>query len=112
MSAISLTAVPGSALAAGSYDGSWWVTITTSRGTCTSGGMFRLEIRNGGVYGGGGGVSVGGRVARDGAVQVSVRLGQQHANGSGRLSGASGRGSWSGVGSEGTCSGSWSASRG
>jgi hypothetical protein len=112
MTAMSWTATFGSAHAAGPYDGSWWVTITTLHGTCSSGGMFRLQIQNGGVSGGGGGFSVGGRVARNGATQVSVRSGAQHASGSGRLSGSSGSGTWSGVGSEGTCSGSWSASRG
>ena len=108
----SLTAALGTAEAANPYDGSWWVTITTTRGSCSSGGMFRLDIRNGGVYGGGGGFAVGGRVAPNGATQVSVSSGSSHASGSGRLRGSSGRGSWRGVGSEGACAGVWSASRG
>src|SRR5262249_55827078 len=112
MTAVSMTAAVGTAPAAGPYDGSWRVVINTSRGTCSSGGYFTLQIRNGIVGGVGGGVSVAGRVSGDGAVRVSVRLGEQHASGSGRLSGGSGSGSWRGVGSAGVCSGSWSASRG
>ncbi len=112
LTALSLTAVAATADAATPYDGSWWVTITTTRGSCSSGGMFRLEIRNGGVYGGGGGFSVGGRVARNGAVSVSVSSGSSHASGGGRLGRSSGRGSWRGTGSEGVCAGVWSASRG
>ena len=53
LTALSLSAAVGTADAANPFDGSWWVTITTTRGSCSSGGMFRLEVRNGGVYGGG-----------------------------------------------------------
>jgi hypothetical protein len=112
VTAVTLTAAIGSAHAASPYDGSWNVVITTIRGTCSSGGSFRLQIHNGIVYGGGGGFSVDGRVSGGGAVRVSVRSGQQHADGSGRLSGGSGGGSWRGVGSEGVCSGYWRANRG
>jgi hypothetical protein len=110
--ALSVTAALNTAEAANPYDGSWWVTITTTRGSCSSGGMFRLQVRNGGVFGGGAGFAVGGRVAPSGATQVSVSSGSSHASGSGRLRGSSGRGSWRGSGSEGVCSGVWSASRG
>ncbi len=112
LTALSLIAIAATTEAATPYDGSWWVTITTTRGSCSSGGMFRLEIRNGGVYGGGGGFSVGGRVARNGAVSVSVSSGSSHASGGGRLGPSSGRGSWRGTGSEGACAGVWTASRG
>ena len=112
LTALSLSAVVGTAEAANPFDGSWWVTITTTRGSCSSGGMFRLEVRNGGVSGGGGGFAVGGRVAPSGATSVSVSSGSSRASGGGRLVGNSGRGSWRGTGSEGTCSGVWTASRG
>jgi hypothetical protein len=112
LTALSLSAVVGTAEAANPFDGSWWVTITTTRGSCSSGGMFRLEVRNGGVSGGGGGFAVGGRVAPSGATSVSVSSGSSRASGGGRLAGNSGRGSWRGTGSEGTCSGVWTASRG
>jgi hypothetical protein len=107
-----VTAAIDAADAANRFDGSWWVTITTTRGSCSSGGMFRLEVRNGGVSGGGAGFAVGGRVAPNGATSVSVSSGSSHACGGGRLAGNSGRGSWRGTGSEGTCSGVWTASRG
>jgi hypothetical protein len=112
LAALSVTAAIDAADAANRFDGSWWVTITTTRGSCSSGGMFRLEVRNGGVYGGGGGFAVGGRVAPNGATSVSVSSGSSRASGGGRLAGNSGRGSWRGTGSEGACSGVWTASRG
>ncbi|MBV8746650.1 MAG: hypothetical protein JO134_16560, partial [Xanthobacteraceae bacterium] len=110
--ALLLTSAADTAEAANPFDGSWWVTITTTRGSCSSGGMFRLEVRNGGVYGGGGGFAVGGRVAPNGATRVSVSSGSSRASGGGRLAGNSGRGSWRGTGSEGVCAGVWTASRG
>jgi hypothetical protein len=112
MVAIVMTAAIGSAHAASPYDGSWSVIITTVRGACSSGSGFGLQIRDGAVYGSGGGFSVGGRVSRSGAVHVSVGSGQQHASGSGRLRSSSGGGSWRGVGSQGACLGYWSPSRG
>jgi hypothetical protein len=112
VAAAAFTAVLGTADAATPYDGTWTVVITTTRGSCSSGGSFRVEIRNGKVYGGGAGVSVGGGVSGNGAVRVSVRSGNQYANGSGRLRGSSGGGSWRGVGTEGTCTGVWQAGRG
>ena len=110
LTALSLSAALDAAEAANPFDGSWWVTITTTRGNCSSGGTVRL--RNGGVSGGAGGFAVGGRVAPNGAAQVSVSSGAAHASGGGRLAGNSGRGSWRGTGSEGTCSGVWTANRG
>ena len=109
---LSLVAADGSALAATPYDGPWHVTITTVRGTCSSGVGFGLLIRDGLVYGYSSDVNVSGRVSRSGAVQVSLISGQQHASGSGRLRGSSGEGSWRGVGMQGACAGYWSAGRG
>jgi hypothetical protein len=60
MAAIVMTAAIGSAHATSPYDGSWSVIITTVRGACSSGSGFGLQIRDGAVYGGGGGFSVGG----------------------------------------------------
>ena len=110
MAALSLAAADGNA--ATPYDGPWHVTITTVRGTCSSGVGFGLRIRDGLVYGYSSDVNVNGRVSRRGAVQVSLSSGQQHAGGRGRLRGSSGDGSWQGVGTQGSCSGYWSASRG
>jgi hypothetical protein len=58
--AITSTAAIGSADAASPYDGSWSVIITTVRGG-GSGSGFGLQIRDGAVYGGGGGFNLGSR---------------------------------------------------
>jgi hypothetical protein len=92
------------------HDGGWAVQITTTRGTCSSGVGFSVEVRNG-VVQAVGGVDVRGNVAPNGATRVSITAGSQSANGSGRLSGNSGGGTWKGVGSQGACSGNWSATR-
>jgi hypothetical protein len=112
--AISTVAVaslaPTGAFAMRAYDGNWMVQITTSRGTCSSGVGFGVEVRDGVVHAASG-VNVQGSVAANGATRVSIAAGNQSASGSGRLSGNSGAGTWKGVGSQGACSGSWSASR-
>jgi hypothetical protein len=96
---------------AASFDGSWSVTITTTRGSCDSGVIFAIQVRGSAVLPTGS-VSVHGHVAPSGAVTVHVSDGGSNASGSGRLHGSSGGGSWHGQGSRGTCSGTWSASRG
>jgi hypothetical protein len=95
---------------AGPYDGSWSVTVTTSRGNCGS-YRYGVNISNGIVSGGGGG-SVSGRVSNRGGVSVSVSGGPGTAYGSGHLSRNSGGGSWRGSGPQGSCAGHWSAQRG
>jgi hypothetical protein len=101
---------PTGAFAMRAFDGNWMVQITTSRGTCSSGVGFGVEVRDGVVHAASG-VNVQGSVAANGATRVSIAAGNQSASGSGRLSGNSGGGTWKGVGSQGACSGSWSASR-
>jgi hypothetical protein len=96
---------------AGPYDGSWSVTVRTSRGSCDAAYRYGVTISNGVVSGGGAG-SMSGRVSPNGSVSVSVSGGAGSAHGSGRLSRNGGGGSWSGRGSSGACSGSWSAQRG
>jgi hypothetical protein len=108
--AVAVTVAIGSARAANPYDGSWQVTITTTRGACDSGSGFGLQVRNGVVYGYGS-FAVSGHVSPNGATSVSVSAGDQRASGSGRLRGNSGGGSWHGSGSRGVCSGSWYATR-
>jgi hypothetical protein len=104
------SAVPA---AAQSFDGQWSVSIITRRGACDPSYRIGVLIRGGQVYYmGGGGVAVSGRVARSGAVAVSVASGGQSASGSGRLRGNGGSGVWRGQGSAGVCSGVWAASRG
>jgi len=100
----------GASAMRGNFDGGWSVQITTTRGTCSSGVGFGVEVR-GGVVRAAGGLDVQGSVAANGATRVRIASGNQSASGSGRLSGNSGGGTWTGVGSQGTCSGSWSATR-
>jgi hypothetical protein len=114
--AVVLTAMmigdPSGTNAAGPFDGPWSVTISTSRGDCGSNSLYGVVITNGSVrYAGGAGVQMSGHVSHNGSVSVSVRQGDKHASGSGRLRGNSGSGSWSGASSTGRCSGSWSAQR-
>ena len=100
----------GASAMRGNFDGGWSVQITTTRGTCSSGVGFGVEVR-GGVVHAAGALDVQGSVASNGATRVRIASGNQSASGSGRLSGSSGGGTWTGVGSQGTCSGSWTATR-
>jgi hypothetical protein len=109
LAAVALVPTGASAMRGG-FDGGWSVQITTSRGTCSSGVGFGVEIRDGIVHAAGG-FDVQGSVANNGATRVRIAAGSQSASGSGRLSGNSGGGTWQGVGSQGACSGSWSATR-
>jgi hypothetical protein len=70
-----------------------------------------VQISNGYVVGGSRSANLQGRVANNGAVQVSVSAGDQRAIGSGRLSRVRGSGVWRGQGPTGTCSGRWIAER-
>jgi hypothetical protein len=97
--------------AAGPFDGSWSVVVSTHRGNCDPSFRTSVYISNG-VVSGTGAANVAGRVSNSGAVSVSVSSSAGRAHGSGRLRGNNGGGSWSGSGQQGTCSGSWSASRG
>jgi hypothetical protein len=85
----------------GTFDGGWIVQITTSRGTCSSGVGFGIEVRDGVMFASG--LDVQGKVAANGATRVRITSGDQSASGSGRLSGNSGAGTWQGVGSQGAC---------
>ena len=104
--------VPQAAATARAYDGSWSVEIVTEQGSCERAYRYAVRIVDGYVaneYGGA--VSLQGRVAPNGAIRVSVSSGGQEASGTGRLSGATGRGTWSGQGSSGSCAGVWEAER-
>jgi hypothetical protein len=115
------TALVGSAVAAPSanagtqFDGRWSAVGFPRTGVCTH--PFRIEgqIINGimlptGPYH----KSVpteAGRVAPNGAVNLTVSVGPYHAVVFGRLSNNSGSGSWHIQGPKVTCSGTWSARR-
>jgi hypothetical protein len=108
----SFASIPGARGGSGAFDGDWSVLIQTRVGSCEPSFRYGLRIQNGEVLNAGGEqVALEGRVARNGAVRVSVAAGDQAANGAGRLSRTSGGGNWRGHGSRGACAGTWVAER-
>lgn len=94
------------------FDGSWSVLIVSREGVCNANFRYGVEISNGNVINAGGApVSLAGRVAPNGMIQVSVAAGDQRAVGVGRLSRFTGNGTWQGAGSGGSCAGIWQAER-
>lgn len=112
LSAVAVLASTGFAAARSSYDGLWSVLVITEQGTCDRAYRYALRVANGVVrYEGEAAVSVRGSVAPNGAVRVSIRRGDQGADGSGRLSGNQGAGRWTATAATGRCSGTWRAER-
>ena len=86
--------------------------IVTEKGTCDRGYRYNVRVANGQVsYQSAAAINLAGTVAPDGAIKVSIKVGEKGANGTGRLSDNSGTGTWHGVGSSGTCAGHWEAER-
>lgn len=111
LAGVTAVASPPAAVAA-THDGQWSVLVITEKGTCDRGYRYSVRVRDGRLaYDGEAGVDMAGTVTPAGQVQVRIRLGNQGANGSGRLSGAAGAGTWRGAGSSGECSGRWEAER-
>ena len=108
---IALGALPNTASAQRGFDGQWSVLIVTESGTCDRAYRYGVTIRSGNVSYNGGAVSLSGRVAANGSVQVRVLIGSAFANGTGRLNRNAGSGNWSGQSSGGRCSGYWTAER-
>ena len=109
---IGCSAVPLPAGAAPPHDGNWSVLVITEKGSCDRGYRYNVAVTNGRLrYQGEGSVQFNGTVEPGGAVKVNIRLGQQGANGTGRLSAGSGTGTWRGVGGAGECSGRWEAEK-
>jgi hypothetical protein len=105
------TGQPPAAFAA-TQDGNWSVLIITEKGDCDPGYRYGLKVSNGRVsYRGDSAVDLAGTVANNGAVNVSIKVGDKGASGTGRLSASSGAGTWHGVGLSGTCAGRWEAER-
>lgn len=97
---------------AAQHDGNWSVLVITEKGTCDRGYRYSVNVSNGQVrYNGEAAVNMTGTVAPNGAVRVSIKMGDQGANGTGRLSANAGEGTWRGVGSSGECAGRWEAER-
>ena len=93
------------------FDGTWSVLIVTDAGTCDRGYRYALRIANGRISYPNQSFDISGHVDARGRVIVSVGAGQQHASGSGQLSGDSGEGTWSGRSAISQCSGHWEAER-
>ena len=94
------------------YDGLWSVLIITDKGTCDRGYRYAVRIKSGKVAHADPANSsfrIGGRVAGNGAISVSVSRGDQSANGTGRITRDGGAGRWKSA--KGECSGVWQAER-
>jgi hypothetical protein len=93
------------------YDGSWSVSIITDSGSCDRGYRYALHIKDGRIYYDDPSFDVSGMVNPRGQVAVTVRYGDQVANGTGRLFTDYGQGVWSGRSPSSQCSGHWEAER-
>jgi hypothetical protein len=105
--AFAVSAILAASPAAASFDGTWTVSIITTKGVCDGGMALPIQISAGRVASGHSEVSVSGRVAESGGITVAVIQGLKRAFGSGKLAETSGSGTWRG----GLCSGTWTAQR-
>jgi len=103
-------ALANTAHARSAYDGSWDLSFVTQRGACDPAYNFTVNVSDG-VVTEPNLVKFRGYVAKSGAVRASVTVQDKYASGSGRLSGASGRGTWSGYAGNARCWGYWTAQR-
>jgi hypothetical protein len=91
------------------FDGAWSILLETTRGSCPPAVRAGVRILGGRVLAEDQSYELGGRVAPNGAVQVTVSAAGQTGGASGRLSRAAGRGRWRT--SSGQCAGQWTAAR-
>lgn len=105
-----IAANSSTAAASMTYDGSWNLNFVTQRGACDRTYDFTVQVTNG-VVSHPMLVRFTGRVASNGKVRASVAAGNKYAAGTGRLTGASGRGTWAGYSGSDRCSGYWVAAR-
>jgi hypothetical protein len=94
---------------AGGFDGLWSLMVETTRGSCPAAVRAGARILGSQVLAEDPSYRIDGRVARDGAVRVTVFAAGQSGGAYGRLSGEAGRGLWRT--SSGDCSGTWTAER-
>lgn len=110
----SLLVIPGASApafaASSAYDGSWNLTFATKAGNCDQAYNFNVNISQG-MISHPNLVRFTGQVAKSGATNASVRVGQKFASGSGRLTQTAGTGSWSGYSGTEKCSGIWTAQK-
>jgi hypothetical protein len=93
--------------AASEFDGKWVAHGVTKTGGCPS--KFKLNGRV--VNGSANSPGTTLRVAPDGAMTLTVKLGPNHGVATGQVSNDSGSGTWQAQGPRGTCSGTWTAER-
>lgn len=103
-------ALASAANARTTYDGSWDLLFVTQRGACDPSYSFTVNVANG-IVTHPNLVRFNGYVAPSGAVRASVTVHDKYASGTGRLSGASGRGTWRGHSGNARCSGYWTGQR-
>jgi hypothetical protein len=109
---LALATASGVPALAAPHDGRWSVVVITEKGDCDQAYRYEVAVDDGKVsYAGREQVQFSGTVAGNGAVKVNIRLGEQGATGSGKLSGASGTGTWQGTGNSGACAGRWEAEK-
>ncbi|MBS0536261.1 MAG: hypothetical protein JSR72_19605 [Proteobacteria bacterium] len=105
----SLVAPPARAAA---HDGRWSVVVVTESGNCDQAYRYEVAVDGGRIrYAGPENVDFSGSVAASGAVSVNIRLGEQGAQGSGKLAANAGSGTWKGTGKNGACAGRWEAEK-
>ena len=108
-----LTVAAPSTRAESAHDGTWIISIFTTSGPCEPNYQLRGQISNGLLsFAGANSSNFAGRVTPNGAVTVTVSMGEGWGVGAGRLSTNSGNGSWRAKIENGSCSGVWSAQRG
>ncbi|MEP7032238.1 MAG: hypothetical protein ABI830_14985 [Pseudolabrys sp.] len=97
---------------AAGLDGNWSVLIITEKGDCDQAYRYSVNVDRGHLkYSGDAAVNMDGTVADNGAVKVSIRLGEKGASGIGKLSGSSGGGTWQGAAANNSCAGRWEAEK-
>jgi hypothetical protein len=97
---------------AAAHDGRWSVLVVTESGNCDQAYRYEVAVDGGRIrYAGPENVDFSGSVAASGAVSVNIRLGEQGAQGTGKLAASNGAGTWKGTGKSGTCAGRWEAER-
>ncbi|WP_243375211.1 hypothetical protein [Microvirga solisilvae] len=93
------------------FDGTWSVEVVTEKGDCDRAYRYSVIVQNGRArYGGTERFDVNGQVRPNGSVSASISRGQDRANVSGQLVGATGRGTWTTAGGR-SCSGYWNAEK-
>ena len=102
----------GPAALAAAHDGNWSVLVITEKGDCDQAYRYSVAVQDGHLkYTGDASVNMAGTVAPTGAGNVSIKLGDIGANGTGKLSGNAGVGTWHGAAANSTCAGRWEAEK-